>query len=215
MTTWAPASASASAAGLAVRSSTVTSTPWASSARAAAAPATPVPATSTLNACPVHSLRGAQTRRLPSSLPLVGPDDAAPLPLASSMDHPEEVPVEEAEPDRHADPRDDPEPDHDVDLAPPGQLEMMVQRGHPEHPFTGGTERDDLDDQRQRGDHEEQADDEQEQLGTGGHRHPRDEPTERHRTGVAHEDPGRRRVPPQEAQAGSGGGARDQGHFER
>ncbi len=51
---------------------------------------------------------------------------------------------EQAEADRHADAGDGAEPDHDVDLAPVGQLEVVVQRHHPEHPFTGGREEDDL-----------------------------------------------------------------------
>ena len=45
-------------------------------------------------------------------------------------------------------------------------------------------------------------DDRQQQLGPGGERQPGDQAAERQRAGVAHEDPGRRGVPPQEADAG-------------
>ena len=45
--------------------------------------------------------------------------------------------VEEPEPEGDEQPGDDPEPDHDRDLVPAEQLEVVLQRRHPEHPFAG------------------------------------------------------------------------------
>src|SRR5471032_2376112 len=52
--------------------------------------------------------------------------------------------AEESEDDGH-----DPEPDHDLRLAPASQLEMMMKRRHLEYAPAGGLERDDLDDHRE------------------------------------------------------------------
>ena len=45
--------------------------------------------------------------------------------------------VEDAEPGGDAQAGDDPEPDHDGDLLPAEQLEVVVQRRHPEDPLAG------------------------------------------------------------------------------
>ncbi len=45
--------------------------------------------------------------------------------------------VENAKPQGDADAGDDPEADHDGGFGPAGQLEVMLQRSHPEHPFAG------------------------------------------------------------------------------
>src|SRR4249919_1545209 len=54
---------------------------------------------------------------------------------------------------------DDPEPDHDLRLGPAELLEMMVDRGHPEHALSGNLERYHLHDHRDRFEHEQAADD--------------------------------------------------------
>ena len=59
-------------------------------------------------------------------------------------------------------------------------------------------------------DHEQPAEHDQQQLGAGDDRQPGQQPAERQRAGVAHEDPGRRGVPPQEAEAGAHRRGRDQ-----
>ena len=51
--------------------------------------------------------------------------------------------------------------------------------------------------------HEQAADDGQDDLVLGGDRDRADQPAQRQRAGVAHEDRGRRRVEPQEAEAGA------------
>ena len=45
--------------------------------------------------------------------------------------------VEDAEAGGHAEPGDDPEPDHDGHLLPAEQLEVVLQRRHPEDPVAG------------------------------------------------------------------------------
>src|SRR4051794_37729598 len=54
---------------------------------------------------------------------------------------------------------DDPEPDDDLRLLPALLLEVVVKRRHPEHALAGELERRDLDDHRQRLEHEQPADD--------------------------------------------------------
>jgi hypothetical protein len=111
--------------------------------------------------------------------------------------------VEHAEAERDEQPRDDPEPDDDGDLAPAFQLEVVLQRRHPEHPPSGDLEEADLHEDRQRDEHEQPTEQHQQQLGASGHGQPGECPAERERAGVAHEDLGRRRVPPQESEAGT------------
>src|SRR5262244_2999400 len=54
--------------------------------------------------------------------------------------------VEDAEAQGYADAGDDPEADDDGGLGPAGQLEVVLQRGHPEYPLAGQLERSHLDD---------------------------------------------------------------------
>src|SRR6266540_3093599 len=99
--------------------------------------------------------------------------------------------------------RDDPEPDHDLRLGPALLLEVMVQRRHAENALAGKLERDHLHDHRHRFEHEQAADDRQHDLVLGGDRDRSEQSAERQRAGVAHENRGRRRVEPEEAQAGA------------
>src|SRR3984893_17098026 len=116
--------------------------------------------------------------------------------------------VEDDETHGHADTGDDPEADHDGGLGPAGQLEVVLQRGHPEHPLAGQLERPHLDHHRQGDEHEQAAEQEEQQLGLGGDGQPGERAAEGQRAGVAHEDLGGWRVPPEEAGAGAhhGGG---------
>src|SRR5699024_8351621 len=57
--------------------------------------------------------------------------------------------VEEADAGDDAECGDDPEPDHDRHFRPALELEVVLQRRHPEHPFAGCLERHDLDDHGQ------------------------------------------------------------------
>jgi hypothetical protein len=77
----------------------------------------------------------------------------------------------------------------------------MLERRHSEDPFMRELVRPDLDHHRQRDDHEESAEQDQQQFGLGHDREARQGAAEAERAGVAHEDLGRRRVPPQEAEA--------------
>ena len=99
--------------------------------------------------------------------------------------------------------RDDPEADHDLRLGPAHLLEVMVDRRHPEHALAGELERDHLHDHRHRFEHEQPADDRQHDLVLGGDRDRAEHAAERERAGVAHEDRRRRRVEPEEAEAGA------------
>src|SRR4051812_9182856 len=99
--------------------------------------------------------------------------------------------------------RDNPEPDHDLRLGPSLLLEMVVQRRHPEHAFAGQLERDHLHDDGYRLQHEQPADDGEHQLVLGRHRDRAEHAAERQRAGIAHEDRRRRRVEPEEAEAGA------------
>src|ERR1700754_1474531 len=80
----------------------------------------------------------------------------------------------EREADRRADRGDDPEAQDDLGLRPALELEVMVDRGHLEDPLAEGLEGEDLDQDRQRLDHEDAAEDDQQHLGPGHHRHARD-----------------------------------------
>ena len=79
----------------------------------------------------------------------------------------------------------------------------MVDRRHPEHALAGELERDHLHDHRHRFEHEQPADDGEHDLVLGGDRDRAEHAAERERAGVAHEDRGRRRVEPEEAEAGA------------
>jgi len=98
---------------------------------------------------------------------------------------------------------------------------MMLQRRHPEHPdrLAGPDprylEHADLDHHRQRDDHEQAAQDRQQQLGSGHDRQAGQGAAEAERADVAHEDLGRGRVPPQEAEARAEHRARDHRQVQR
>src|SRR2546430_217653 len=106
------------------------------------------------------------------------------------------------EPDRRADRGHDPEAQDDLRLRPRHQLEVVVHGSHQEHPSSEALEREHLDRHRERLDHEDPADDEEQHLGLGHHRHRRDGAAEPERSGVAHENRRWERVEPQEAHAG-------------
>src|SRR5882724_6542026 len=97
--------------------------------------------------------------------------------------------------------RNDPEPDHDLWLGPALLLEMMMQRRHPEHALAGKLEGCDLHDDRDRLQHEQAADHGEHDLVLHRDRSGTQHATERQRSGIAHEDRGRRRVEPEKAQA--------------
>ena len=81
---------------------------------------------------------------------------------------------------READPRadrgDDPEAEHDLGLRPGHHLEVVVQRRHQQDAAAEGLEGEDLDRDRERLDHEDAADDDQQHLGLGHHRQGADRP---------------------------------------
>ena len=83
----------------------------------------------------------------------------------------------------------------------PSLLEMMMDRRHPEDALAGELERGHLHDHRHRLQHEQAADDGQHDLVLDRDRDGAEHAAERQRAGVAHEDRGRRRVEPEEAQA--------------
>ena len=83
----------------------------------------------------------------------------------------------------------------------------MMDRRHLEDALAGELERHHLHDHRNRFQHEQAADDGEHDLVLGRDRHGADHAAERERAGVAHEDRRRRRVEPQEAEAGAEHGA--------
>src|SRR5262245_34807884 len=167
--------AAACASGPALSSNATTSAPPASSARTLASPEAPRPNTATRR--PAKAVIGIMLRPSPQ---LQGRE-------AGEREHD----------------RDDPEPDHDLRLGPAFLLEVVMQRRHHEYPPAGELERDHLHDHRNRLQHEQPADDGERDLVLGGDRDRADQPTERQRAGVAHEDRGWRRIEPQEAEAGA------------
>src|SRR5664280_2458322 len=64
---------------------------------------------------------------------------------------------------RDEQPGNDPEPDDDRDLIPARQLEVVLERGHPEDAFAGHLEVTDLNDHRERDDDEQATEDHDEQ----------------------------------------------------
>src|SRR5271170_2887261 len=95
--------------------------------------------------------------------------------------------------------RDDPETNNDLRLGPAELLEMMMDRRHLEHAFTGELVRHHLHDDRHRFEHEQAADDGKHDLMLGGDGDRADHAAERQRAGIAHEDRSRRRVEPEKA----------------
>src|SRR5690242_1050687 len=69
---------------------------------------------------------------------------------------------------------DDPETQDDLRLRPGLQLEMVVNRGHQEHPLAERLKREDLDHDRQRLDHEDPAEQDQQHARVGHDRQARD-----------------------------------------
>src|SRR5437868_3197733 len=99
--------------------------------------------------------------------------------------------------------RDDPEADHDLRLGPAELLEMVMDRRHPEDALAGELERHHLHDDGDRLQHEQSADHREHDLVLHRDRNRTQHAAKRERAGVAHEDRGRWRVEPEEAEAGS------------
>src|SRR6266516_2216501 len=172
-----------------------TEAPSCASAPAAAIPATPAPITTT---------RSSENVPLTTFPPGVG--CASSSSQASPCD---EVGVEQTDPDRRTESRDDPEPDDHGELGPAGELEMVMDRRHQEDAAAEPTERDHLHDHRKRLQHEEPSDDHQEDRRVRHEREPAEEPTQGERSRVAHEDACGRGVPPEEPGRGAGHRGRD------
>ena len=170
-------------------STTVTRAPRPARARAALMPLTPSPAT--VMCCPARSA--------PRRGHLLGRPSC----------------VEEAEADDHAHALDDPEADHDKDLGPALEFEVVLERRHPEDALAGQPEGADLDDDGHGDQDEEAAEEREQQLGAGADRQAGERAAEGQRAGVAHEDLGGRGVPPQEAEAGAHQRGGDDGEVER
>src|SRR5215218_5597986 len=175
-------------------STTLTRAPRWISVSAAANPLTPAPATTTSSPDQSSSalVRVASRSRLipPLMRGLRGVVSAASDVLGFSRAH-HPLRVEDAQRQRHEQAGDDPEPDDDGDLLPAEQLEVVLERRHPEDPLAGQLERANLQDDRQGDQDEQAADDEQQDLGAAGDRQPGERAAEGQRAGVAHEDLGR------------------------
>src|SRR3984893_16358783 len=118
------------------------------------------------------------------------------------------------EADRAADRGNDPETQDDLRLRPGAQLEMVVDRRHQEHPFAGGLEGDHLNHHRQRLDHEDPPEQDQQQLVLVHHRQPRHRPAQPQRARIAHEDRRRKRVEPEKADRAAHQAAGEHRQFE-
>src|SRR4051812_29593134 len=214
-----------------VSSHATTSAPPASSALALASPDAPRPKSATLR--PANVVMGimlspCQVRRW-APLPLVGRgrgwgsnswvrsarQTLTPLPNPppqGGREHSElaarlSSQFQRREPGKREHNRDDPESDHDLRLGPALLLEMMMQRRHAEHALAREAERDHLHDHRDRLEHEQSAHDRERELLLGRDRNGAEQAAERERAGIAHEDRCRRRVEPEEAEAGADHGA--------
>ena len=82
---------------------------------------------------------------------------------------------------------EDPETDDDLGLAPPRELEMMVERCHTKHTLTGELERRHLNDDRERFENEHAAYEHEQKLLLDEERHGTDGTAESERADVAHE----------------------------
>ena len=100
-----------------------------------------------------------------------------------------------------------------VDFGPALLLVVVMQRRHAEYALAGEPVRGHLDDHRDRLKHEQAADDGEHQLMLGGDGNSAEGTAKGERSGIAHEDLGRRRVEPQEAEAGTDQGAADDGEL--
>ena len=124
-------------------SMTTTSALRSSSASAHEKPAMPIPATTT---------RSPDQSAVPGAVDQVHPSQPHPLG------------VEQGQCCRHEQRLHDPEADHDGDLTPAPDLEMMMQGRHSEHPLTCQLEAAHLSDHRQRDDQEQPCHQWQQQL---------------------------------------------------
>src|SRR6478672_4614568 len=136
----------------------------------------PVPARYRTTGSPVTPTPAASTRS-------PGPGSTAPVTSTTGEGEPFGIEQAEAERGRHR--GQQPEPHHHRRLGPAGQLEMMMERSHFEHPHMTGLEDRDLDHHGQHLDHEEAGDHHQQQLGLGQDRQAGDQPAKGERTGVA------------------------------
>src|SRR5690606_30843806 len=152
----APGGRSARAAGRA--SVTVTRAPASTSAAAAASPDTPAPATSTRAPDSSSGLIVGSPSR--ASSPMQPCSSGGPATARRGQP----LLVEQPEPERGAHGRQQPEPDDHRGLGPPGELEVVVERRHPEHAAPGGAEHRDLHGHRQHLHHEHAADHHEQQL---------------------------------------------------
>src|SRR6266849_9665235 len=95
----------------------------------------------------------------------------------------------------------DHEPGDHLRLAPSAELEVVMERRHPEQTLASGRfEVADLQDHGERFEHEDAADDRQQQLLLDENRDNAERGTERQRSDVAHENLGGVRVVPEESQ---------------
>jgi hypothetical protein len=164
-TTGKPSARSGSARS-SLASATVTRRPRSRSTRAAAAPLTPAPRPG--RAGPVGATGRAHGQRAAGEV----------------------LGVEDAEAEGDGQPGDDPEAHDDGVLDPAGELEVVVDRRHVEHPLAGQLEDADLDDHRDRLDDEQPAEHDEQQLGVGDDGDAGERAADRQRAGVAHEDLG-------------------------
>src|SRR5574340_451554 len=172
----------------------------------------------TVTAAP-RSVRGTTVARpempAPATRTLLPRSHSSSCVTASASDRGEILAVEQCQANRGGDGPEQPEPDDDGGFRPSRELEVVVEGRHAEHPPTARAEHRDLDDHRGGLRDEQGTDDDHQQLGAGGDRQTRQHAAQGQRPGVAHEDLGRRGVPPQEADARRGPGRADQGQIQR
>src|SRR5207249_6080662 len=101
---------------------------------------------------------------------------------------------------------DDPEADDDLRLGPSEELEVMVDRRHPEDPLAAELEGHHLPDHRQRLDHEDATHHEEHELLARDERDDAERRPEGERADVAHEHLRGIRVEPEEPEARGGEG---------
>ena len=121
----------------------------------------------------VHPSRSMRPENLQRPVPIEGFVHQRPFSTSAQLQRRQ---AEQREHDRH-----DYEPTDDLRLAPPDQLTVMVERGHPEHPLPRELERPHLDDHGEHLDHEHGADDREKQLLLDEERHGTQRATERQR----------------------------------
>src|SRR5919107_424684 len=194
---------------------TTLSTPPSTSGPAPSTPGTSIPAR--VSRRPSLSLASATTMASPRSVSArVAATPDSPSPNTSVFTRSPcrvvEEDVVEKEAHRGEGGLGDPEPDHDLVLVPPQQLEVVVYRGHLEDPAARELVDKDLHHHGDRHDHEQAADDGEQQLGLGQHRRGGEHAAYRQRTRVAHKDLGRSGVVPEETHEAPHHGAADHRH---